>query len=92
MNQEPEDESLQFISVAGSSFGTRYLRCVVLNRGVTTAPQTPQCGGGAKGQGGHLPLGKRNFSTIGPMRCLGGAHIVFSIGNPEFEVMTLVLN
>jgi len=27
-------------------------------------PQTPQCGGwGAKGKGGPLSLGKRNFST-----------------------------
>ena len=31
-------------------------------RDVTTAPQTPQCGG-PKGQGGPLPLGNRNCST-----------------------------
>ena len=35
--------------------------------GVTTAQQTPQCGG-PRGQGGPLPLGKRNCSTR-PYQC-----------------------
>ena len=57
-------------------------------RGVTIAPQTPQCGG-LKGQGDPLLLEKdREILALGSNTTPQGRspYMVFSAGAPEFEV------
>jgi len=65
----------------------------VLLRGVTNRHRRPRnAGGGQKGQGGPLPLGKRNFSTRPrDVDGAGGRHMKFSAGGRKFEVGPLVL-
>ena len=62
---------------------------IVLVRGVTTAPQTPQCGG----LKGALCCWEKEILELIPKTSLGQwAHMVFSAGGgAEFEVMPLLL-